>query len=222
VALNAIRRELPIWVKGVGERARKQFVAKAQAEHLKILADQVQRSGFMPKFVGFGDIPGRPVENAQRLIVYKYRYDLEVIRLVLKALQDASPAESGRYKQGHQLYLDGRPVPLNTPIRRGQEIMIANPVVYARRLEVGKTTSGRDFLISKPNKIYERISKQFGARYANAVKLTFGYVTMPEAYVIKGRLPTHYAIDSIGLKMRKRRQEVGKPVRAPAIFFDNL
>lgn len=222
MALNAIRRELPIWVKGVGERARKQFVDKALGEHNKILADQMARSGYMPKWEGFGDVKGRPVENAQRLIVFKYRYDLEVIRLIVKALQDASPVDSGRYKQSHQLYLDGVPVPLNTPIRRGQEVMIANPVVYARRLEVGKTTSGRDFLVSKPNKIYERVSKQFGERYRNAVKLTFGYVTMPQAYIIKGKLPSHYAIDSIGLKMRKRRQEVGKPVRAPAIFFDNL
>jgi hypothetical protein len=220
VALNAIRRELPFFVPRATEEARRRFVKAAQAEHNSILQNEFRRSGYMPKWEGFGDTKGRPVEQAQRLIVYKYRYDLEVIRLVLKALQDASPVDSGRYKKGHQLYLDGRPVPLNTPIRRGQEIMIANPLVYARRLEVGKTTSGRDFLVSKPNRIYERVSRQFGERYRNAVKLTFGYVTMPQAYIIKGKLPSHY---SIGMgKLRKRRPEIGNPVRAPAIFFDNL
>jgi hypothetical protein len=43
---------------------------------------------------------------------------------------------------------------------------------------------------------------------------------MPDAYIIKGRLPSHYIAK--GGVLRKRRQIVGSEVRAPAIFFEPL
>ncbi len=220
MALNAIRREVKILPGLLQQRAQELLVRTAKLQHERVLAEAKARSGMVPTWVGFGDAAGRPVEQAKKIVVYKYTYLHEIVAELLKALRAASPVESGRYKNGHGLYIDGRPAPENTRLLAGMEVFVANPLPYARRLEVGKTTSGRDFLVSVPNKIYERTAKKFGTKYRNAAKLVFGYVTMPDAYIIQGKLPSHY-IAKGGVR-RKRRQEVGKEVRAPAIFIERL
>jgi hypothetical protein len=47
-----------------------------------------------------------------------------------------------------------------------------------------------------------------------------GYVTMPDPWVVQGKLPLHY-VNKHG-RVTKRRQIVGSPVRSPAIFFEML
>lgn len=220
MALSAFRREISVVAQKVDVAARAALYRTAIEENDKVLKEQKQRTGFEPSWTGFGDVAGKPIEDAQKLIVFKYTYLQEMISEFLKELRAASPAESGRYKSNHGLYIDGRPVADNTPVTIGQDVFISNPVVYARRLEVGKTESGRDFLISVPNHIYERVAKKLGSRYGNAARVVFGYVTMPDAYIIKGRLPSHYIAK--GGVLRKRRQIVGSEVRAPAIFFEPL
>jgi hypothetical protein len=220
VALSAFRREISVVAQKVDVAARAALYRTAIEENDKVLKEQKQRTGFEPSWTGFGDVAGKPIEDAQKLIVFKYTYLQEMISEFLKELRAASPAESGRYKSNHGLYIDGRPVADNTPVTIGQDVFISNPVVYARRLEVGKTESGRDFLISVPNHIYERVAKKLGSRYGNAARVVFGYVTMPDAYIIKGRLPSHYIAK--GGVLRKRRQIAGSEVRAPAIFFEPL
>lgn len=220
MALSAFRREISVVAQKVDVAARAALYRTAIEENDKVLKEQKQRTGFEPSWTGFGDVAGKPIEDAQKLIVFKYTYLQEMISEFLKELRAASPAESGRYKSNHGLYIDGRPVADNTPVTIGQDVFISNPVVYARRLEVGKTESGRDFLISVPNHIYERVAKKLGSRYGNAARVVFGYVTMPDAYIIKGRLPSHYIAK--GGVLRKRRQIAGSEVRAPAIFFEPL
>lgn len=220
MALSAFRREISVVAQKVDVAARAALYRTAIEENDKVLKEQKQRTGFEPSWTGFGDVAGKPIEDAQKLIVFKYTYLQEMISEFLKELRAASPAELGRYKSNHGLYIDGRPVADNTPVTIGQDVFISNPVVYARRLEVGKTESGRDFLISVPNHIYERVAKKLGSRYGNAARVVFGYVTMPDAYIIKGRLPSHYIAK--GGVLRKRRQIAGSEVRAPAIFFEPL
>jgi hypothetical protein len=220
VALSAFRREISVVAQKVDVAARAALYRTAIEENDKVLKEQKQRTGFEPSWTGFGDVAGKPIEDAQKLIVFKYTYLQEMISEFLKELRAASPAESGRYKSNHGLNIEGRPVADNTPVTIGQDVFISNPVVYARRLEVGKTESGRDFLISVPNHIYERVAKKLGSRYGNAARVVFGYVTMPDAYIIKGRLPSHYIAK--GGVLRKRRQIAGSEVRAPAIFFEPL
>jgi hypothetical protein len=60
-----------------------------------------------------------------------------------------------------------------------------NLVPYARRLEIGKTKDGRDFLISVPNRIYERTYKEAKSRFGNIAKITFTYESAVGAYRLK-------------------------------------
>ncbi len=56
-----------------------------------------------------------------------------------------------------------------------QGYIFLNPVVYARKLEIGKTESGRDFLVSVPNRIYERTANDARSKFGNIAKIRFSY-----------------------------------------------
>ena len=47
------------------------------------------------------------------------------------------------------------------------EYVFLNTVPYARKIEIGKTESGRDFVIQVPNRIYERTANDAQARFGN-------------------------------------------------------
>jgi hypothetical protein len=134
-------------------------------------------------------------------------------------LRKASPIISGLYRDSHTVFVNGIPV-VGVPqsLKQGDEIYIANPTPYARRLEVGLTESGRAFVLQVQPNIYGRVMRGILIpRYRNVAKISLDYVTIPDAYIIKGRLPSHY-IAKGGVR-RRRHQPVGQPVRSPAIVI---
>lgn len=224
-ALQALRRTVTIDWRERSERDAKALLLRVAREgHARIMREQAGRAGVIPEWDAYANAPGNTNLESVRLpgpIVFRYRYIREIVIALMRALEAASPVRTGAYRKSHTLYVDGLPAALGTPIRAGQEVFIANPVPYARRLEIGKTESGRDFLISVPNRIYERTAKgPIARRYRNAAGIRFGYVTIPNAHVIRGKLGASYAIG--GGQRRKRRQKVGSMVQAPAIFIGAL
>lgn len=187
------------------------------------MRDQALRAGVIPEWSAYANTPSNTNLQSVRLpgpIVYTYRYFREILLVAVHALEVASPVRSGAYKNAHTVYVDGVEASPSAKIEFGQRIIIANPLPYARRLEIGKTESGRDFLISVPNRIYERVAKILLQRYRNVAKISFGYANIPGAHIIKGRLPSHYSIGKG--RRRKRRQVAGDTVKAPAIFIEPL
>lgn len=228
-SLAAFRRTITVdWPKHTKEAARDHLIRTAKEGHQQIMRDQAARSGIAPTFEAFANRSGNPVENVTLPgpIVYQYQYLREIIAAALRELYEASPVTSGDYRRGHSLFINGIPADaVPDSFQTGDEIMIANRVPYARRLEVGKTESGRDFLIQVPNRIYERIAGRLAGRYGNVANIFHDYADLPEAYIIKGKLPPRYwttALTTGGFRkpvFRKRRLEGGKPVRAPAIVI---
>ena len=170
---------------------------------------------------------GAPLESVKPqggAIVFRFDVDARplIVREALRALRAASPVVSGAYRDSHTVYVNGLPVEtLPKDLKVTDEIAISNPVPYARRLEIGKTQSGRDFLVSVPNRIYERVAKgKIASRFRGSAKITFGYWTLPKAHAVKGKLTSHY-IAKGGVR-RKRRQVVGSAVRAPVIFIEAI
>lgn len=225
-ALQAFRRTVTVaWPKQAEEDARKTLVRVAREGNAKIVAEQTARAGVPPSVDAYANTPGNANLDSVRLpgpIVYRYRYQREIAAVALQALRDASPTVSGLYKDSHTLFINGIPVTGSPPVLLPtDEVFIANPTAYARRLEVGLTESGRPFVIQVPPNIYGRVMRSILIpRYRQVAKFSLEYVTIPDAYIIKGRLPSHY-IAKGGVR-RKRRQEVGKPVRAPAIVISLL
>jgi hypothetical protein len=225
-SLSAFRRRVTVdWPKSAHEDARKKLVSVARAGHAKIMADQQSRSGFLPDFDAYANTPGNRNLDSVVLpgpIVYRYRYFREVVQVALDELRKASPVRSGDYVRSHTLFVNGAAVQtLPTRLSAGDRVMIANPVPYARRIEIGKTKSGRNFVIQVPNRIYERVAKnKLIPKFGRVAKITFQYVELASAHTVKGHLASHYGIG--GGKMRKRRQVVGSKAQAPAIMFEVL
>jgi hypothetical protein len=232
-SLAALRRVLTIEWPQANEREAKRFlIERAKADNERMVREQTARAGIKPGVTAYANTPGNTNLDSVRLpgpIVHQYDYRREIVEVALDALIKASPRIKGDYIANHRVYLNGNRVEsLPHMLPEDAVIFIANPVPYARRIEIGKTKSGRDFVLQVPNRIYERVAKQVLARrYGNVARITFNYVDLPDAYVTKGKLPTHYGTGKApgkrgGGVMRKRQQKPGTMVRAPAIFIEAI
>lgn len=92
-----------------------------------------------------------------------------------KTLRDRSPVQSGRYRDSHTLFADGREVPIGATVPPADEYVFLNPVPYARKIEIGKTKSGRAFVLQVKNRIYERTANDAKRRFSKLAKIRFGY-----------------------------------------------
>jgi hypothetical protein len=222
VQVQSLRQTVTVdWPKLQEAQAKDLLLRVGREGHARIMADAGQTK---PDFDAYANSPGNTNLDSVIVpgpIVYRYRYLRNVISDVLDALRKASPVLSGDYVRSHTLFIDGTATdkpPLNLP--RDAEIMISNPVPYARRIEVGKTESGRAFVIQVQPNVYERVARAMNTKYRNVAKISFGYATLPDAHTIKGGLGARYVAK--GGASRKRRQAVGKQVQAPAIFIEVL
>lgn len=118
-------------------------------------------------------------------IVAEWDIGNDVLTWIGQTLLDRSPRRSGAYRKGHTLFADGVEIAFGEQLPNAMEFVFANLVPYARRLEVGKTESGRDFLIQVPNRIYERTYNDAKARFGNIAKITFSHETQIGAYRLK-------------------------------------
>lgn len=235
-AFQSFRRKVIVeWPKKQDEDAKKLLLKVSSAGHADIMQKQTSRSGIAPDWNAYANRPGNEDLNSVVIpgpIVYKYRYLREVVEVALNSLRKWSPVDSGDYVSSHQLYVNGQAVAV-LPVRLGPEdlIMISNPVPYARRIEVGKTKSGRSFVLQVPPHIYERVTKQILIpNFRNVAKIEFDYASLSGAYVKTGgmarRTPRYATGNRAGPRgggtLRKRRPGAGEAVRAPAIFIQAL
>lgn len=121
---------------------------------------------------------GAPLErvNPDRgNIVFEFELIGDVLRAIAAMLYERSPVVSGAYRNGHTVFADGAEIALGDRIPHADEYSFTNYVPYSRRLEIGKTKSGRDFLVSVPNRIYERTAKDARQRFGNVATIRFTY-----------------------------------------------
>lgn len=225
-SLEALRRTVTVeWPAADADDARRFLVATARRDNQKIIVEQTARGGVRPGVTAYANHPGNP--NLDTVvppgpIVHLYDYREEIAAATLKALIEASPRRSGDYIAGHTVFVNGAAVATLPRLAAGDIVMIANPVPYARRLEIGRTKSGRSFVLQVPDRIYERVAKNvILPRYRNVARIEFTYVDLAGAATIKGGLSGHYTTGTLrtGPIQRKRRQKVGEPVKSPAILI---
>jgi hypothetical protein len=179
-SLAAFQRTVTVEWPAHAERGGKELLIRtAKQGHARIMADAVARSGFPPIWEAWANSRGNPNLELVVLpgpIVYLYHYTTEVIEQALLLLQRTSPVRSGLYAKSHTIYGPGGSPIGRAPKELTQEVIISNPVPYARKIEVGKTRSGRPFVIQVPPRIYERAAKALQSRYRNVAKIEYNYV----------------------------------------------
>jgi hypothetical protein len=140
-----------------------------------------------PRTVTVDGSPGSALERVSPTgtIVAEWELVVDILQWIADTLRERSPVVSGIYREGHTLFIDGVEVPMGAQIPSATEYVFTNQVPYARKLEVGKTESGRDFVVQVPNRIYERTFKDAKARFGKQVRISFGYEALVGAYKLQ-------------------------------------
>lgn len=115
----------------------------------------------------------RPVGGS---IIVEWELIGDVMMWIGLTLRNRSPTgPSGNYRDSHTLFADGKEVAIGDEVPIAEEYVFLNPVPYARKIEIGKTKSGRDFVVKVPNRIYQRTADDAKARFGKIVNLKFSY-----------------------------------------------
>jgi len=161
-------------------------------------ADQTNRTilgRLPPKTVTVDGRPGATLDSVtpSGVIIAEWELSIDVLAWIAQKLIERSPVGSGKYKKSHTLFADGVETTVGEALPGAEEYVFLNPVPYARKLEIGKTKSGRDFLVSVPNRIYERTAQDAKARFGNIVNIRFSY-RAPEGGSILEYVPVNRRI----------------------------
>lgn len=109
-------------------------------------------------------------------IIVEWELMTDVLVWIGNALKDRSPVVSGTYRDSHTLFADGTEIEVGSEIPGNvSELVFLSPLLYARKIEVGKTESGRDFVIQVPNRIYERTARDANSRFGNIARISMTY-----------------------------------------------
>lgn len=217
------------WPEQQKQRGKEILIKAAKDGHGKIMQSQTARAGVPPDFIDYANTPGNTDLNSVTLpgpIVFKYKYLREICEVALDELRRASPVDSGEYVRSHTLFIDGAAVEVFPPgYPKFTEVMISNPVPYARKLEVGKTESGRAFVIQVEPHIYERVvDNVLKPRYGNVAKISFGFASLPDAYRLKFDQVSRRFKGGVGRISRRIKPDraAGSAVTAPTIFIEDI
>lgn len=147
-------------------------IAQVDAQHVRVLGT------VPPKMVTVDGRQGAKLESVnpdRGIIIAEWKLVGDVVSWIANMLKARSPIQSGRYRSHHILYADGSEVLASEDVPQAREYVFLNPVPYSRKIEMGKTESGRDFVVQVENRIYERTAKDANARFGNIAKIRFTY-----------------------------------------------
>jgi hypothetical protein len=120
------------------------------------------------------------------------------------------------------VYVNDQPIGDTIPstISAGDRIYIANPVPYARRLEVGRHKDGTPFLIQVENRIYYRVTEMTKAEARGRAKIRMMYVDLGSHALTKDQPTGRMTRRGWGYSRIQRKDRLaGAAVTSPAIFF---
>lgn len=145
-------------------------VALAKREHARVMQTEPKPGRFVRAVDG---VRGAREEAVKIGGVIKYNYARldEVVRFAMQTLFDLSPVLSGRYRQGHTLFVNGAAARNLADYDGAGEIIISNPLPYSRKIELGLMT----MRVPGTERVYEQTEQLVRARFGNSASVTFFY-----------------------------------------------
>lgn len=219
-----IRRVVTVdWPKKVERDAKALLIRTARSGHQKIMAD-ASTKGMVPTWEAYANTPGNKALETVVLpgpIVYNYRYLTDLIQMALDGLRRQSPVISGDYVRGHTIFVNDVAVDVvPRTISAGDKIYIANPVPYARKIEVGKTQEGRAFVIQVQPRIYQRVYESIKANAKGRAQVRFGWVDLGSHSLKHNQASRDFTSGKMRiLRGQRKDRTAGSAVPSPAIFF---
>ena len=152
-------------------------------------------------------------------IIAEWEIVSDVLIWIGDTLRARSPIVSGDYRDGWTLLADGRTIEEGQQVPHAEVYTFVNVVPYARRIEVGKTESGRDFVIQVPNRIAERTAKDAAARFGNIARIRSVWINLQGAYTLRhDQASRSFAGGVLRISKRQRLDRVkGSVITYPAI-----
>jgi len=159
------------------------------------------------------------VKPAGGTIVTEWELISDVLGWIGQTLQDRSPFVSGEFREGWVLLADGQVIDVGGQTPVAEVYTFVNVVPYARRIEVGKTKSGRDFVIQVPNRIAERTARDASARFGNLAKIRSVWINLANPYRLKqDQASRSFKGGVLRISKRQRQDRVaGSAITYPAI-----
>lgn len=154
------------------EALQKQLVEIATTEHAKILKADPKPSSYK-QFVDGRE--GAPFSSVEPMGVIYVVYDRlqEVVDFALETLRSLSPVLSGAYRDSHTLIVNGTAA-ADLAGWDGGAIYIANPLPYARKIEMGKMK----MRVPGSDHVYQQAEKIVARRFGNIAAVKFTYVPL--------------------------------------------
>lgn len=168
--LQAARVELGIIMQGTLEEVRQHHIDVAKRENAAILSAPPVPNAFERYVDGREGIPEEAVRPAG-LIVYTYARMGEIVDYAIEVLRELSPVLSGRYRESHEVFVDGVLAGIDRNFEGAREIVITNVTPYARKIEVGNMK----MRVPGSHAVYSQAIGDVRARYGNLARIIFDY-----------------------------------------------
>jgi len=153
-------------------------------------------------------------------IIVEFELVGDVLTWIAQTLLDRSPVVSGDYRHGHTLFADGVEVDPFGVIPSADVYVFTNGVPYARKIEIGKTEAGRDFVIQVPNRIYERTAEDAKRQFGNIAKIRFTYQPLIGGAV--GKWAASASAGRLASRHKRRTKSTEWLTNQPAIIVELL
>lgn len=219
--INTFRETFDVYVKRLDEEAAKSIARAAHEGRIRIIGEQRGRRGVAPTETDYVD--GRrdaPFETVKPdgIIAELFDYRAEVVKALLDELRARSPVgpeEGGHYRDEHFVMLDGRGLPpLTVPspetLRNVRVITVANPMPYARKLEVRP-----GFAKQVDSHIYESAMRAVRADYGKIARFKFALISLSGAYKLHRDHPGKS-------RMASRSHRAGAEITYPSVMIEAL
>jgi hypothetical protein len=165
-----IARQFDIARQATAEATKRLLVETAKREHAKVMKTAPRPQAFTRVVDGRRGLPEEAVSAFGR-IDYLYPRLEAVAQFAMEKLFEFSPVDSGEYRNSHTLFLNGQSVSNLSAWKAGDEVSIANPVPYARKIEVGAMT----MRVPGTDHVYERASRSVKRRYGAVANIRFTF-----------------------------------------------
>lgn len=195
--LDAWQRNITTGIKDLAEDAAVEALKEQTLiARQEVIAKQTARGGIAPLLRQVIDGVEAPLSaiRPDSIIVLLWNYLPEVAFRTYQALEQRAPRLTGRYIEGLLTFVDNQPGLLSDITTHTKEVRIVASVDYARRLEVGKTASGRAWVQQVAPHIVEETAIVAKSKFNDLAKITYSYVDLSGAFGLSraGMVPRHF------------------------------
>ena len=226
VKLDPVEKRTAVDVRNdIGVQEQKQAVAEYVRDGInEAKAINARVLGSVPPYtVTVDGRQGAPIESVKvdgGNITVEFELIGGVLAWIAQRLLQQSPVTSGAYRAGHTLFADGSQVDALGTVPMASQYVFTNTVPYTRKIEVGRTRAGRDFVIQVPNRIYERTANEAKAKFGNQVKIRFTFQALQGGAV--GKWAGSASARRLAARHRRRTKSTEWLTAQPAIIVELL